>query len=308
MSTTPAPRTDAGIPAYVSSLGIAGLADVHIHFLPEPMLAKVWQYFDRAEAHYGRAWPIHYRTSQDERLATLRRFGVRRIPALSYAHRPNMAQWLNAWSAELAAAVPDVLHCGTFFPEPGARDHVEQAIAGGVQLFKLHVQVGNFAPDDEQLLDAWELVQDSGIPTVMHAGSAPIPGEYTGAAGVRRLLRRFPGLRLVIAHLGMPEYDAFADLAQEYPGVHLDTTMIGTDFTEQFAPLPVGYRDRLSALRGKVILGSDFPNIPYAYAHQLEALTRLELGDDWMRDVLWHNGTALLRDSASIRGAQVPHS
>ncbi len=35
-----------------------------------------------------------------------------------------------------------------------------------------------------------------------------------------------------------------------------------------------------------MLLGSDFPNIPYAYEHQLDALERLELGDDWLRAVL----------------------
>jgi hypothetical protein len=43
-----------------------------------------------------------------------------------------------------------------------------------------------------------------------------------------------------------------------------------------------------------VVLGSDFPNIPYPYAHQLDALARLGLGDEWMRKVLWENGARLL--------------
>ena len=47
-------------------------------------------------------------------------------------------------------------------------------------------------------------------------------------------------------------------------------------------------------LAGKVLLGSDFPNIPYPYAHQLEALARLDLGDDWLRAVCWDNGHALI--------------
>ena len=92
----------------------------------------------------------------------------------------------------------------------------------------------------------------------------------------------------------MPEYHEFADLADEFTGVHLDTTMIGTDFTNRFAPVPDGYVDRLGGLRDRVVLGSDFPSIPYAYAHQIEALARLGLGDDWMRAVLWHNGARLL--------------
>jgi predicted TIM-barrel fold metal-dependent hydrolase len=70
--------------------------------------------------------------------------------------------------------------------------------------------------------------------------------------------------------------------------------MAGTDFTERFAPMPDGYVPRLADLRAKVVLGSDFPNIPYAYAHQLEALDRLGLGDDWMRAVLWENGARLM--------------
>ena len=47
------------------------------------------------------------------------------------------------------------------------------------------------------------------------------------------------------------------------------------------------------------MLGSDFPNIPYPYAHQLEVLERLRereprLDDDWLRAVCWFNGNRLI--------------
>lgn len=292
--TTPGPTRDEEIPDYLDALGIPGLADIHVHFMPWPVLRKVWAYFDRAEEAYGRPWPITYRTDEDERLATLRRFGVRQIPALNYAHRPDMAAWLNDWSAEFAARVPDVVHCGTFYPEERAADDVRAALSAGARLFKVHVQVGQFAPDDPLLDPVWDLVAEAGVPTVVHAGSAPLDGEFTGPERIARVLRRTPELALVIAHAGMPQYHEFADLAEEYPNVQLDTTMVGTDFTEEFAPLPADYVARWSDLVDKVILGSDFPNIPYPYAHQLRALTRLDLGDDWMRAVLWHNGRRLL--------------
>ena len=92
----------------------------------------------------------------------------------------------------------------------------------------------------------------------------------------------------------MPEYDAFADLAEKYPSVHLDTTMSGTDFTNALTPMPTHYPRRMADLADKIVLGSDFPSIPYPYAHQIEALARLDLGDDWMRKVLWANGARLL--------------
>jgi len=289
------PATDAEVPAYWRALGLPGLADIHVHFLPESVLRKVWGVFDQAGEHYGMAWPVQYRTSEAERLETLRRLGVRAIPSLTYPHRPGMARWLNEWCTEFAARVPDAVHSGTFFPEPSATNDVRDALAAGARLFKLHVQVGGFSPLDPLLEEPWSVLEEAGVPTVLHAGSAPRPGEHTGPAPVAELLRRHPGLILVIAHLGMSEYHAFADLAEAYDGVHLDTTMAGTDFTERFAPLPPGYLPRLAALRGKVVLGSDFPNIPYAYAHQIEALDRWELGDDWLRAVLWENGNRLMR-------------
>jgi uncharacterized protein len=288
------PATDSQVPSYWRALGLPGLADIHIHFLPPSVLAKVWAYFDAAEHNYGMSWGVQYRTGETERLETLRRLGVRAIPSLTYAHRPGMARWLNDWCTDFAERVPDAVHSATFFPEPSATTDVRNALRVGARLFKVHVQVGAFSPIDPLLDDAWGVLEDGRMPVVIHAGSAPRPGQYTGPAPVAELLRRHPGLVLVVAHLGMSEYHAFADLAEAYDGVHLDTTMAGTDFIERFAPLPPGYLPRLAALRDKVVLGSDFPNIPYAYAHQLEALHRWELGDDWLRAVLWENGNRLM--------------
>ena len=285
---------DQDVPAYWGALGLPGLADIHVHFLPEAVLRKVWAVFDSATEHYGTAWPVQYRTSEAERLSTLRSLGVRAFPSLPYAHKPGMARWLNDWCTDFAARVPEAVHSATFFPEPSAAQDVHDALAAGARLFKLHVQVGRFSPLDPMLEEPWSVVEEAGVPTVLHAGSAPRPGEHTGPAPVAEVLRRHPNLVLVIAHLGMSEYHAFADLAEEYAGVHLDTTMAGTDFTEGFAPFPNGYVVRLDRLREKVVLGSDFPNIPYPYAHQIEALNRLGLGDDWMRAVLWENGNRLL--------------
>jgi predicted TIM-barrel fold metal-dependent hydrolase len=292
--TTPGPSRDEDVPAYLEALGLPGLADVHVHFLPDSMQRKVWAYFDEAEEHYGSPWPVHYRADEQTRVETLRRLGLKAIPALVYPHKPGMASWLNAWCADFARRVPDAVHCATFYPEDGVGDVVAEALADGAHLFKIHVQVGAFSPDDLRLEPAWAALEAARVPVVIHAGSAPLRGEHTGPAAVREVLRRHPSLVLVVAHLGMPEYHEFADLAEAHAGVHLDTTMSGTDFTNRFAPFPDGYVDRLGRLRDKVVLGSDFPSIPYAYAHQIEALARLDLGDDWMRAVLWHNGARLL--------------
>jgi predicted TIM-barrel fold metal-dependent hydrolase len=72
------------------------------------------------------------------------------------------------------------------------------------------------------------------------------------------------------------------------------------------APMPAGYRSRLTDLADRVVLGTDFPNIPYPYRTQLDALAGLELGDAWLRGVCWDNGIRLLRlgPDGSVRGAR----
>ena len=294
MTSVEPPADDADVPRYWRELGLPGLVDAHVHFLPPRMQAKVWQFFAEAEAHYNADWPIVYAIpDDDERLAILERLGVRAFPTLPYPHKPGMAAWLNDWSREFAQQHPQVLQSATFFPEPEAPAYVAEALDTGARVFKVHVQVGGFDPRHHLLAPVWARLEQAGTPIVIHCGSGPRPGEHTGPGPVADLLARHPRLQLVIAHLGMPEYRQFLDLAERYERVHLDTTMFATDFTEQLMPFDPADLPRLAALREKVLLGSDFPSIPYPYAHQLAALHRLGLGEDWLRAVLWHNGARL---------------
>ena len=202
----PADEADA-IHSRLLERGIPGIVDVHTHFMPPGVMRKVWAYFDAAGPLTGRPWPITYRGTEEERLATLRSFGVRRFTSLCYPHKAGMAQWLNAWAAGFADAHHDCLRSGTFFPEPGAGEYVRAAIADGVRIFKAHVQVGGYDPADPLLDPVWEALQESGLPLVLHGGDGPAPGRFTGHVHVRRLIYRYPVLTLVVAHMGMPYYE-----------------------------------------------------------------------------------------------------
>ncbi|MDX6284436.1 MAG: uncharacterized protein QOH03_5507 [Kribbellaceae bacterium] len=285
---------DDEVPGWWQRLGIDGLVDVHVHFLPDRLMDAVWGYFDQAETHYGTPWPVTYRTPVAERLQTLHDLGVRRFPALVYPHKPDMAASLNTWAREFAATTPGCVSSGTFYPEPGAAQYVKEALELGTRIFKVHVQVGDYDPRDDDLDSVWGQLAESGVPVVIHCGSGPIRGRHTGPGPMGEVLRKHPRLTAVIAHLGLPEYAEHLRLAETYPNVHLDTTMAFTPFIEAIAPFPRDLLPRYAALRDRVVLGSDFPNIPYQYAVQLEALERLDLGDDWLRAVCWENGNRLL--------------
>jgi len=282
--------TDEDLPALWQQLGIPGVFDVHTHFLPEPVLRKVWAYFDAAQQNYGVPWPISYRGDDDARLAQLRAMGVRRFTALVYAHKPGMAAWLNQWALDFVAGVPECVPTATFYPEPEAADYVAEALARGARLFKIHLQVGDFDPRDPLLDPVWGLLSEARVPVLVHCGSAPLAGRFTGAGPIGDVLARFPELRVIVAHLGAGEFAEFVSMAGER--VWLDTTMALTDFMQSLRPFPPELLPRLRDLsaQGRVLFGSDFPNIPYPYAHQVEVLLDADLN---MRQVMWDGPLAL---------------
>ncbi|MEQ6902665.1 amidohydrolase family protein [Nocardioides sp. YIM 152588] len=294
-------RDAAEVRAFWEGLGLPGLIDLHAHFLPPPIEKAVWREFDGGGELIGRDWPIRYRLPAEERVAFLRDAGVRRFSTLPYAHKPGVAGFLNDWSRDFAAGVPEALRSATFYPEPEAADHVPVLIEDGVEIFKLHLQVGGYHLDDPAFEPAWGPLAEAGTPIMVHAGSGPVGTPYTGPDSTARVLARHPRLRLVVAHMGAPECAEFLALAERYDGVHLDTSMAFTHFFTEDAVehghgYPVDLVPRLRDLQDRVVWGSDFPTLPFAYRQQLDWLAATGLGEEWLRDVCWHNARRLLGD------------
>lgn len=286
---------DTDIPAFCRALGIPGLADVHVHFLPPRMLRRVWAYFDEGGPLLGTPWPIQYRWTDEARVAHLRAMGIQLFSALAYAHRPDMAADLNGWTLGFARKTPGCLPSATFYPEPGVTRYVTEALDDGARIFKIHLQVGGFSPTDPLLDQVWDLLSQTKTPVVMHAGHAPAGTAHTGPDPFARLIKRHPGLIPIVAHLGAPDYAEFLQLAAAHELVALDTTMAFTSFFDRLAPFPAAALPLLKDLgeAGQIMLGSDFPNIPYQYARQVAGLAELDFGERWLKAVLWGNATAL---------------
>jgi predicted TIM-barrel fold metal-dependent hydrolase len=290
---------DTDVPRWLADLGLPGLVDMHVHFLPEPVTRKVWAYFDQAEEHYGYPWPITYRFDEATRVDILCRLGVRRFAPLTYPHKAGMAAWLNSWSLEFAARIPGAVPTATLYPEPEVADYLGAALAAGARCVKVHVQVGAFDPRDPLLVPAWRMLAEAGLPVVVHCGHGPLSGRYTGLPVFEEVIAAHPGLVTVLAHAGMPDYADALELVKRYPHVYLDTTMVGTPFVERITPLPADWPSQLAEVSDRVVLGTDFPQIPYPYAEQLRAIAGWaaadeRLGVEFLRSVLHDTPARLL--------------
>ena len=170
------------------------------------------------------------------------------------------------------------------------------AIDGGARVFKAHVQVGGYDPTDPLLDEVWGVIEEAQDSRrhPLRVGPAARVGTPARTRS-RAVLARHPRLRLVVAHMGMPEYGDFLDLCERYDGVRLDTTMAFTPFVEETMPFPKS-RARTGSpdLGDRILFGSDFPNIPYGYLDAMTALTRLDgVDDDWLRGVFHDNAARL---------------
>jgi len=283
------PRDDgraAHLPA-LRAIGLGGLIDAHCHWFPMTVLRKIWAYFDE---HY---WPITYRQMPEGRLEWLHRNKVSAYTTLNYAHRPNMAAWLNEWTRDFADRNPAAIPCGTFYQEPGVEDEVARCVEEyGFKGFKLHVRVSRMDPTQDLLHGAFARVARAGLPVVIHIGSAPDPGEFTAPGYLRTLLETHPDLKVIVAHMGAWEWADYVDMAEAFPNVYLDTTMVFTGFVA-CDPYPAELMARLEGLSHKLLFGSDFPNIPYPLSHAVQGILALPLSDGAKRRILAENAAAM---------------
>jgi predicted TIM-barrel fold metal-dependent hydrolase len=253
-----------------------GVVDAHVHVFPPRVFEALWDWFG---AH---AWPVRYRLQADGVVEFLAGRGVERAWALHYSHRPGMARVLNHFVRELADRHPLLVPFGTVLPgEEGDREIVREALDDlGLAGLKLHCHVQKMGPDDARLFPVYEMLAERGKPLVLHAGREPASEAYgfdchglCGIGPVRTVVERFPGLRLVVPHLGQDQWREFFALCRDSPNLHLDTTMAVGGYLTEDRP-SVG---EIAALSDRLLFGTDFPNLPYPWGRELAWLRALGL-------------------------------
>jgi predicted TIM-barrel fold metal-dependent hydrolase len=254
------------------SANLPPVVDAHVHLFPDPVFDAIWRWFDQ------HGWPIRYKLHTPRVLEHLFSRGVERVVALHYAHKPGMARGLNAFMAGVVSAEPRVVGLATVLPgEPDARTILEEAFAAGLRGVKLHCHVQCFAPDAPELSELYEACVAADLPLVMHAGREPVSKAYKcdphaicSAARVEHVLQQHPRLRLCVPHLGADEFEAYEALLERFENLWLDTTMVVGGYFPGVTPERL-----LHARPERVMYGTDFPNIPFAWDREIRVLERL---------------------------------
>jgi hypothetical protein len=266
--------------------GLPPVIDAHVHVFPEELFSAIWHWFD----HHG--WPIRYRMGAEDIIAFLQKRGLAHLVVCAYAHKPGVARSLNACTAGLCRRHGAVTGLATVFPgEQDAEAILEEGFAAGLAGVKLHAHVQCFAMDSEALQGVCRVCERHDRPLMMHVGREPKSEAYPcdpyaicGAGKLEVLLRDHPRLRVCVPHLGADEFAAFAGLIERYDNLWLDTAMVLAEY------LPGTQGFDLSGWRSdRVMYGTDFPNIPYAWDRELKRLAAMGLKAETLERVLGGN-------------------
>jgi hypothetical protein len=270
--------------------GLPVVIDAHVHVFPDHMFTAVRRWFD---AH---AWHIRYQLTTAQVFDFLLQRGVAHIVALQYAHAPGLARQLNRYMADQCRPYAGrVTGMATVFPgEPDAAAILQQAFDDGLGGLKLHAHVQCFDINADHTGQVLDVCQSRNKPVVVHIGREPKsaayrcdPHQLCAADKLEQVLRDFPALKVCVPHLGFSETDEYRSLIDRHDNLWLDTTMVLTDYFDM--DRPVDLRDYRA---DRVMYGSDFPNIPFAWDRELRWLRDAGLDDHRLERLLNQNAAA----------------
>ena len=270
--------------------GLPPVIDAHVHVFPSALFEAVWSWFD------AYAWPIRYRFDAPAVVRFLEQRGLAHLVVMQYAHRPGIAEELNRFLADLCRSDDRLTGLATVFPgETGAAKILAQAFDLGLAGVKLHAHVQCFTLDGQGFDEVCRVCAEFGKPLLVHAGREPWSPHYgcdphviCRADRVAAILEKYSTLKLCVPHLGADEFEAYRRMIEEHDNLWLDTTMALADF------LPFNGVPALTDLRSdRILFGTDFPNLPYAWDREIRRLAARRLPTALLESVLWRNAAEL---------------
>jgi hypothetical protein len=184
------------------------------------------------------------------------------------------------------------------FPgEENAEGILKEAFGQGLMGVKLHAHVQCFDMNAKEMDVIYDVCESEQKPMVMHVGREPKsvayrcdPYEICSAEKLEHVIKNFPRLRICVPHLGFDEIGAYRNLTEKYDTLWLDTTMMLADY------FPIREPVNLNTYRSdRVMYGSDFPNIPYAWDRELKWLRNSGLPQEKLEWILGKSAADFFR-------------
>ena len=215
--------------------------------------------------------------------------GLDAVVLLNIATKPDSERVINGWAKE--ALVDGVYSFASVHPfSKDLEGIVEKIKQDGFPGVKLHPCYQHYFFDDPAAFPLYALLEELGLPVVVHAGFDPYSPTIVHAMpeACLKVHKEFPRLTLVLAHMGGFNHleEALECLAGE--NVYLDTALCGGGL------MPRELAEKMIRIHGadKVLLGSDYPwHMP---GEEIAWLDSMDLSAREKDQILGENAARLL--------------
>lgn len=266
------------------------IIDAHAHFFPDALYRAIWKWFE------NHGWHVAHQIFADEVVTRLKALGVSRFTVLNYAHKAGMSESLNRWTYEFCGRHPEAIAFGAVHQDDPVGKILNQCFRDyNFKGIKFHTHVAAIPPDHEKLFPLYEKMIEYDRVLILHAGTGPSLKGYettvadvSGVRRVRKVLEKFPGLKMIIPHLGAEEIDKFFDLMGDFPNLWMDTTMaVAGHF-----PFKIPW-EKIEQYSDRILYGSDAPNLPYPLDREIKVLQASPLSPEAQERIFYKNATKL---------------
>lgn len=257
--------------------------DAHAHIYPDKIAVRAAQ----SIGAFYEGVAMHHPGSVGALLAAMDAGGIDQALVCSAAMRPELVASINDFIHSQAAAHPGrLLGLATLHPDmPHPEDELRRALDMGLLGVKVHNDMLKIAVDDTRM-DGIFAACEGVCPVLLHMGDKRY--HYDNPGQIPGILRRFPRLRLICAHMG--GYSEWEE-ARRY----LLHENVFVDCSSSFWWLGSEQMRELILAFGteRVLFGSDFPM--WDPGEELALLRGLSLSQAQLDGILARNFEAVFR-------------
>jgi predicted TIM-barrel fold metal-dependent hydrolase len=298
------------------------IIDAHVHTFPRPDIG--WQAQSGAglsghagtveelvalmrEGNISHAVMVNMTPVFEMREAALNRqpielppFKLRQVEAEIVREVLGRMQRRNAWTCTVARENPGLVAFISLDPSMSEEElvtEVEERAREGAKGIKLHPSNQRFFPNDRRLWPAYAKAQELGLAIITHSGALALlddPEQHAHPRNFVDVLREFPGINLVFAHMCRGFSDEVAEVMQAYPNAYLDTSGAISGIPNPFA---ISDEEAMAMIRrvgtDRVLFGSDWP-----WHHPIKDAARIDglpLSAEEKRLIFCENAQRVLR-------------
>ena len=254
------------------------IIDCHCHVYPDAISEK-------AVVNIGKFYEIEMSGggTTEDLLACGKEAGISHFLIFSVATSPHQTTSINEFIARTVKAHADCMSgLGTLHPDSAdAYADIKHLQELGLRGVKLHHDFQASAADDPRSMKIYEICEDLKLPVLLHTGDYRY--DYSNPNRIKNILKTFPALTLIGAHLGGWSIwnEAVKELA-DFPNFYVDSS------SSFYALSPAEVENIIRAYGTKrVLFGSDYPM--WSPSQDLKELLSLNFTAEELEDILHRN-------------------